>query len=155
MNNNKFTDSEIKKALECCSEYSDCPHVCPLREMAYIGDCIQVKAKAALELINRQEAENESLKAEVEWLSKENDRLSQVVLYNDGVTEMKVEEAKAEAYNKFADRLKEIMCQENELYEKCVKDMLPFDYQRGYAECNDRFVWCIDNLYNELVGEDK
>jgi len=65
------------------------------------------------------------------------------------------ENLKAEAYKEFAERLKETMCQENELYEKCVKDMLSFDYQRGYAECNDRFVWCIDNLLKELVGEDK
>lgn len=35
-------------------------------------------------------------KREVETLAKEVDRLSQVVLYNDSVTEMKVEEAKQE-----------------------------------------------------------
>lgn len=54
--------------MECCGEYSDCPHICPLRDMAYVGDCIQVKAKAALDLINRLEAEKEVLQAHIQKL---------------------------------------------------------------------------------------
>ena len=95
---NKMTDEQIIKALECCVNWggttscADCPF--------HNTGCLHFnKLKEVLDLIDRQ-------KAEIERLDKEVDRLSQVVLYNDGVTEMKVEEAKAEAVKEFAERLK-------------------------------------------------
>jgi hypothetical protein len=98
-----MTDNEIKKALEehykqVEKGYTD--------HLAYGGKSDEHEEKYiymlqnTLDYINRLEAENKGLNKEV-------DRLSQVVLYNDSVTEMKVEEAKAEAYKEFADRLKE------------------------------------------------
>ena len=62
---NKLTDTEIKKALECCI-LGDC-------QGCFYGDTDQRHCKDdlmqyALDLINRQEEENESLKAEVERL---------------------------------------------------------------------------------------
>jgi FtsZ-binding cell division protein ZapB len=104
------------------------------------------KIKVALDLINRLQAEKEglingqetlqkyitTLQAENERLNKEVDRLSQVVLYNNGVTEMKVEEAKAEAYKEVWGKLRS-MC--------------------------DAPHWCvwlseIDEYFEKMLGED-
>jgi hypothetical protein len=56
----KYTDEQIKKALECCRYKSnsncDC---CPYREVAY---CWDVLRRDAVDLINRQEAEKAELK---------------------------------------------------------------------------------------------
>ena len=143
--NEKLTDAEIVKALE--GAYKIEPTT-----MFFITDYNTNKITTIgigdiVDLINRLQAENERLNIRCD--DCDNIRLTR--------SEHKVciKQAKTEAYKEFAERLKETMCQENELYEKCVKDMLTFDYQRGYAECNDRFVWCIDNLLKELVGDNK
>lgn len=76
--------------------------------------------------------EKKDLAAEVERLNKEVDRLSQVVLYNDGITEMKV----CEAITNFAERLKpRVDCEYgNKFYrDKCFEE--------------------IDNLVKEMTGE--
>ena len=127
-----MTDNEIIKALECCKK-DDC-YNCPND----FGNCYANLAGFALDLINRQKAEIERLQETICMLTKTGRFYSKV---------------RAEAIKEFAERLKETICQENELYEKCVKDMLTFDYQRGYADSNDRFVWCIDNLVKEMVGD--
>ena len=62
--------------------------------------------------------------------------------------------AKAEAIKEFAERLKEIMCQENEIYISCAKNMLSKDFQRGYEEKNDDVIKHINNLVKEMVGEE-
>lgn len=54
-------DNDVKKALECCLK-DDCKN-CPLVE---IEDCVTMTD--ALDLINRKDQENETLKAEVERL---------------------------------------------------------------------------------------
>lgn len=120
---NKLTDAEVKKALECCSTYHDvssCKN-CPLD-----GKCEpNMLEQYALDLINRQEEENESLKAEIQELKTE---INMFRGYD--------EEIKAEAYKEFAERLKEYATQ-------------------GFWE-TDAYVGAeqIDNLLNELVGED-
>lgn len=92
---NKLTDAEIKKALECCIEPAGkcmCRE-CPLHHRD--GSCTTLLVRYALDLINRQEqaliksekvehfadktiatlqAENESLKTEVERLRESRDR---------------------------------------------------------------------------------
>lgn len=60
----KKTDKEVIKALECCNtEYDDyqCPH-CPLLHKG----CKKALIQEALDLINRQQAEIERLKEELE-----------------------------------------------------------------------------------------
>ena len=128
-------DREIIKALECCpkaNNYDDCKKLqCPLyRECKIQHKSVEeVVAPYALDLINRLQAENERLNKEV-------DRLSQVVLYNDSVTEMKVEEAKAEAYKEFAELLiDKFSCGNDELYHE------------WYIHCK------IKDLLNEVVGD--
>ena len=140
MTDNKLTDKEIVKVLECCST------------------CKQVLIDAK-DLINRLQAKVErykksrddyqdkvmfiakqcdELQAENERLSKEVDRLSQVVLYNDSVTEMKVEETKAEAYKNFAERLK----------DKAYTYSDITGYQSTVVDVNE-----INGVYEELVGD--
>ena len=97
MTNRIFTDAEIRKALECCASY-DCT-ACPLYSPTI--NCVIVLPEKALELVDRQ-------RAEIERLNKEVDRLSQCVLYHDGIVsdlEKDVFNAKAEAIKEFAERL--------------------------------------------------
>ena len=81
----KLTDSEIVKALECCTEQHSCTE-CPL---------FKTKSKCTdffLDLVNRLQAENEKLKI---WVSQ-----------NEGVLPKYEDFIKAEAYKEFADKLK-------------------------------------------------
>lgn len=85
-----MTDNEIIKALRCCSRTDKtvwCPD-CPLfgREET---DCLPQKAKAALDLINRQKAEIEELRADNNYLFETMPRI------------------KTEAIKEFAERLKQ------------------------------------------------
>ncbi len=59
-------------------------------------DVVDTHTKEYVKDIHSLDANIEHLTEENERLNKEVDRLSQVVLYNDGVTEMKVEEAKVD-----------------------------------------------------------
>lgn len=65
-----MTDNDIIKALECCggeNYETDCPK-CPLHND---GDCNCKLAKHSLELINRKNAEIESLKNHTDFLKSE------------------------------------------------------------------------------------
>lgn len=111
---NKLTDAEIKKALECCSTYHDvssCKN-CPLD-----GKCEpNVLEQYALDLINRYEAENESLKAEVERLKNAYKQCAweRDIFAEDMKEEIKkdcsylmldIKTIKAEAYKEFGNKL--------------------------------------------------
>ena len=160
-----MTDNEIKKALECCVN-GNCPN-CPMGHRTtgtYNEKCGDDLMSNALDLINRLQAENENLKAEVEKQKKkvearnkvlqdkitENERLqeNQRPQYTDpmdfcGVlcvfSEELIAKAKAKAYKEFAERLKEQMYQSS-------------DWSHGehpfVVEESD-----IDTLLEELVGE--
>lgn len=100
MTNRIFTDEEIRKALECCASY-DCT-ACPLYSPTI--NCVIVLPEKALELVDRY-------RAEIERLNKEVDRLSQCVLYHDGIVsdlEKDVFNAKAEAIKELAENVKAI-----------------------------------------------
>ena len=85
----KYTDEQIKQALECCRYKSnsncDC---CPYREVAY---CCDVLHRDAVDLINRQEAKTERL--------KEKNRLA------NQCTLKAIRRARAEAITEFAEML--------------------------------------------------
>ena len=80
---NKMTDDEIKKALECCVE-GKC-QLCSLYDNDTIADnCPTGLLKLCLDLINRQQAEIERLKIELQAMRNaansykaENERLLQ------------------------------------------------------------------------------
>ena len=86
MTDNKFTDTDIAKALKCCAnkkQCSDCPFCVTSREPCYI-----TLAREAASLLDRREAEIDRLKKG--W------RADVVETAN----------AKAEAIKEFAERLK-------------------------------------------------
>lgn len=100
-----LTDDEIMKALENCGKLATCGDY-PMRpKEARRGTtgCYNELLKDALNLINRKDAE-------IEKLYKEVDRLSQCIMYNDGVvSDLKkdIVEAKAKAIKEFIERFKE------------------------------------------------
>ena len=87
-----MTDNDSIKALKCCIELFYDNNVWCDQTIEGLADDVKYIFD---DLINRKQAE-------IERLNKEVDRLSQVVLYNDGVTEMKI----TEAVKEFAEILK-------------------------------------------------
>lgn len=65
-----MTDNEIIKALECCDGSFDRCEECPLDNVSQDKLRCWELEKSALDLINRQKAENERLK-EFEYMYKE------------------------------------------------------------------------------------
>ena len=67
MHDKKLTDNEIIKALECCSKNSilqEFCDVCP--NLAMGSQCMDNMVRDALDLINRQKAEIETLRQQDE-----------------------------------------------------------------------------------------
>ena len=120
----KLTDKEIVKALECCITNNYGARECVECPLFSCDTCKSDLCKYVLDLINRLQAENE--------------RLQQTVEDKGGL--ILIDNAKAEAYKEFAERLKEkIIVEYNEYDEQ--------EYPR--ARIKD-----IDNLLKEMVGED-
>lgn len=142
---NKLTDAEVKKALERCSSNDEqqcwyCPYI------HNPNGCLMLP-QDALDLINRQEQENENLKAEVERLKgcvKTEDEVKEiakrameplVIEITREQIDIAVKLAKAEAYKEFAERLNEIATQ---------------GFWEAYAYVGTDQ---INNLLKELVGD--
>ena len=137
-----MTDNEIIKALECCCEAElneDCKKLkCPFFDYE-IDNCTNVgdmdaMYRFALDLINRQKAEIERLKAEL----KEDSRvMKQALVLVDEIKKeiaVDIETAKVEAVKEFAERLKEK-----------ERPTFPLAMVVDISE--------IDNLVKEMVGE--
>ena len=102
---NKATDSEIKKALECCATRDGCKN-CPRSyngEMCR-GDTPTEMICDALDLINRLEVENQKLKFQVHRL-KQYDEEGDIALHARLIAT-----ARAEIAKEFAEGLKEKAC---------------------------------------------
>lgn len=128
----KLTAEQIKQALEFCAN-CECNDEKTEKECALINMsfCKNYLRKQSLDYINRLEAENIKLQAEIERLNKlvvekhtENNRLHEYLQYT-----------KADTINEFAERLKA--------------------RAREHSETNARIVYeCqIDNLVKEMVGD--
>ena len=149
MNDKKLTDSEIKKALECCGREScfGCP---------YHGKCHQGNPMItdALDLITRQQAKIDNLKVENQSLRSaanslkmhyeeaqaEIERLNKVYQSNQQLINALNKSyflAKTEAYKEFAERLKYFIIPQK-----------ADGYTREIILKRD-----IDNLVKEMVGE--
>lgn len=92
-----MTDNEIIKALEGCGNWESdktCDE-CPANTYGF--GCAHKMAKHSLDLINRQKAEIEKLKAE-----------SQMA---DGYADALVERTKSEAIKEFTERLTDRICE--------------------------------------------
>ena len=93
----KLTDSEIVKALECCmnGHCDDCPFK-ETREHCHNLDSL------ILDLINRLQAKNKKL-TEILFNLKTGSEVYKTLMCDD----LEYLQIKAEAYNEFAERLKE------------------------------------------------
>lgn len=133
----KLTDKEIIKALECCTNNEDCLN-CPLQDD--YANCNPIGA--ALDLINRQQAEIERLGKRLEAVQG-----AKCVYSYDGETleyctaspcpiYKTAEQIKSEAIKEFAERLKEKL------------DCDVHTSEGFYFMVSDT----IDNLVKEMVG---
>ena len=137
-----MTDNEIIKALECCANCESCDFEttnCPLVEEM---ECRSLLAQKALDLIHRQQAENDTLK----------NVIRKSFLEKAGCNIDPLAEIKSEAYKEFADRLKELDGYDNHTFDDCVSSLLVSDaYIKGrYEKINE--IWnTIDNLLKEMT----
>lgn len=144
-----LTDAEIIKALELCAfiEKGGCKE-CPYHSYA---NCSEMKVAETVNLINRQKAEIEKLRKELNIVSTlyqdEQERYKALL---DGKCDRCIARDKAEAVKEFAERLKE-----NLVYCKTVvegNDMVGIT-DVGYEK--EDAIATIDNLLEEMGGEDK
>lgn len=157
MSSNKLTDTEIKKALECC-KYSIYEKRCVDCFLIDEKRCIELVTKSALDLINRQDQENESLKAEVERLQNAYKQCAweRDIFAEDMTQEIKkdcsylmldIKTIKTEAYKEFAE-LVHCHC-ESIINQEWNKNVSPVSWADAYKEFDNE----VDNLLNELVGD--
>lgn len=101
-----MTDAEIIKALEVCGTYKGKCTDCPAFVKVDRSNCKKVLL-GALELINRQKAEVESLKAENDKLAEDwsNLTIEKDQLFDEA--KALIEKAKSEARKEFADKLQD------------------------------------------------
>ena len=139
----KYTDEQIKKALELCinweAEYCE---KCPFDDEC--DDDGDTPLRNALDLINRQEAEIKILEADYVKLNANNlltiaERNAFRKSFYEMVEQSKI--IKSEAIKEFAERLK----------AKCTANHKTFDGFYLYEYSNV----VIDNLVKEMVGESK
>lgn len=125
-----MTDNEIIKSMQCvignemlCSE-------CTYQKVLPFPSCRMRCAKNALDLINRQKEENESLKVDLAKCSIRLDNLYKTA-----------DEIKSEAIKEFAERLKD---------EMRLEDDCRYDCMNCLYECKG-YVPLIDNLVKEMT----
>ena len=138
MTDNKLTDEQIIEAFErCCNgELGRCKN-CPVK-IAGKKACIDELHKLVFDVLHRQKAEIENLKADKDALI--NGQLTLQKMY-------------AEAIKEFAEGLKPMMFS----YYDCLKESAEGRPYKGDTlmdyEVVDMIEDCIDNLVKEMVGE--
>lgn len=151
-----MTDKEIIKALECClCDNSECLQ-CQNKELCRI-ECDELATKT-IDLVTRQQAENENLKVELQSMRGAANSLK--MHYEGAQAKIKrLKESlnielenfateydnkiKAEAYKEFAERLKE---KSRKVEMVCSGALVQRDYTISEKT--------LDNLLKKLVGED-
>lgn len=126
-----MTDNEIIKILENEADF-DCGMCCNNGENCLGEECASFISRAALDLINRQNAEIERLKSRRNFLEIEYKNQSNLFWE-------RVEGAKSEAIREFAERLK--------------KNTYPFPCAIGVE--NAVTIRAINDLVEEMAGEIK
>lgn len=128
MTNKKLTDREIIKALECCKpkQNRNCS-ICPVYELGNF--CAAELRGAALDLINRQKAEIERLKALAKNGASAIDTNNRLI--------QKFAETTAEAIKEFADK---------------AVEKLTENYSSKYCRWIDD---TIDSLLKEMEEEEE
>lgn len=118
MINKKYTDEEIMEALANCAFSAHNPDACKECHYNNVGapTCVASCTNDALDLINRQKAEIEKLRAKVETQTQEKLALGRI--YTQKLKTVKYEacyEAYKEAYKEFAERIRECCDLNNDL----------------------------------------
>ena len=157
-----MTDNDIIKALECCCKNNNCEG-CPLDYFDFSSQCASELAIKSLDLINRQQAENERLEKENtvfgEIIKKQDDEIS--ALRKDLLKRENLEESYSKSVKQFDKRLeKTVKLERAEAVKEClakVKNYIKthcnpygkpdFDYDTSIKILN-----FIDKL-KEMVGE--
>lgn len=136
MTDKKFTYEDIISSLKVIATTGNCDE-CKIRNCKWgTCNCSQITANAALELINRQESEQES---EIERLKKE----ASVVRDAYISIQDRYEHTKTEAYKECLAKVK------NYIKTHCNPYGKPdFDYDTSIKILN-----FIDNILKEMVGE--
>lgn len=131
----EFTDEEITKAVECCSEPCCVCDECPLY-------CVGVNCSSfelhryALDLINRQKSEIDSLRADLKRVCAERDAH---ICTNNFI--------KSETVKEFAERLKSLVNQHHYM-------LANIHNSRDFGMFTVGFEQAIDNIVKEMVGDD-
>ena len=150
-----MTDTEIKKALECCCGglTSDWCDKCPMNVTKECDKDLLALEKLALDLINRLQAENERLnfvrtrdaqRYEEKISNQAHTNCVLIDLHSATIKEVKeledkIKTAKSEAYKEFAERLEPI-----KKFRSCIATS-EYEFSVTMRE--------IDNLLKELVGD--
>lgn len=147
----KFTDEEIKKALESLAAY-DCTRCLDLGHDCFGKDCDKAIAENALDLINRQQAEIERLQKDsndidnfARNICKERLLQGKAIADFDSLQKY-VKSQRAEAIKEFAERLK----------EKPIKYGLPLFGLQTKSEIEEHFddiMMQVRNAIDNLVKE--
>ena len=151
-----MTDNEIVKALECCDGSFDRCGECPLDNVNQEKLRCWELEKSALDLINRLQAENETLRDVV----KQNH-----LIRNNGKSPLSL--IKAEAYKEFAEKSeKEIFIKQDNERKQMLEILKTYrgtrtysdteratdNWLRGYGEAVQDILSINDNLLKKLAG---
>jgi hypothetical protein len=142
-----MNDNDIIKALECCrigKRENDCKK-CPL--YGRVPACVGYLTQDALALINRQKAEIDRLNHIRAELSKEIDKLRDMVAQNEGVLPRYEQLIKAEAIKEFAEKLKSDIDPYQFIEEFYINAELAYEVRM------DWFNEIIDNLVKEMTED--
>lgn len=138
MTDKKITDEEIKSSLEVIATTRNC-NECKIRNCKWgTCNCSQITANAALDLINRQQAEIERLKS-VQLVQANRiaelrgTKLEQINVIQN--LKQQLITSKSEAVKEFAERLKKVW------------------FDNGYESPDVDFEDFVDNLVKEMAGD--
>ena len=118
-----MTDAEIKKALECCADEMGCAKGCPFfdkkKSKCKVASPYGAFEKLLLDLINRQQADNERLKKLLEEADVNYNKCAKR-FYKEGVKEF-AERVKMAFYYEFDEIIPSIMADN---IDNLVKEMV-------------------------------
>ena len=131
-----MTDTEIIKALECCTTKGAKCSDCPAFKKVDRSDCKKY-FRGAINLINRQQAEIERLKECPKCIYEYDGKTTEYCVQGPCSNFKTVEQIKSEAYREFAEHLKE-------------------EWSNNYYDSPDvDFDEFVGNILKEMVGEEK
>lgn len=142
-----MTDKEIIKALECCKK-DDCDN-CPND----FGNCYANLSGYSLDIINRQQAEIERLRKEVNLVSIQFQDAQE--RYEEVQTEIEQWKEEANKYQKlWCIAVDDIEAAKSEIYKEFAEHLKEKWSNNDYDSPDVDFDEFVDNLLKEMEGED-